>query len=79
MQSMTKIVISLIYKKGTWKKLYFKIDQHLARHFVYYVVCLSSPPHFLCRQIITTSGKRVEILIPLFLFSVELFLVLQNK
>ena len=29
------------------------IDQHLARHFVNYVACLSSPPHFLCSQIIT--------------------------
>ena len=32
---------------------YFKIDQHLVRHFVYYVACLLSPPHFLCSQIIT--------------------------
>ena len=31
----------------------FKIDQQLARHFVYYGACLSSPPLFLCSQIIT--------------------------
>ena len=30
----------------------FKIDQHLPRHFVYYVECFSSPPPFLCSQII---------------------------
>ena len=34
-------------------KRYFKIDQHLARHFVYNVNCLSSPPPFLCSQVIT--------------------------
>ena len=28
-------------------------DQYFARHFVYYVECLSSPPSFLCSQIIT--------------------------
>ena len=33
-------------------KRYFKIDKHFARHFVYYVECLSSPPPFLCSQII---------------------------
>ena len=31
-----------------------KIDQHLARHFKYNGGCLSSPPPFLCSQIITT-------------------------
>ena len=34
-------------------KGYFKIDQPLARHFVYYAQCLSSPPPFLCSLIIT--------------------------
>ena len=34
-------------------KRYFKIDQHLARYFVYNVECLSSHPPFLCSQIIT--------------------------
>ena len=34
-------------------KRYFKIDQHLARHFVYYVECLSSPSPFLSNQMIT--------------------------
>ena len=34
-------------------KRYFKIDQHLARYFVYYVECLSLPFPFLCSQIIT--------------------------
>ena len=34
-------------------KGYCKIDQHLARHLVYYVEFLSNPPPFLCRQIIT--------------------------
>ena len=34
------------------EKRYFKIDQHLVRHFVNYVECLSSTPSFLCSQII---------------------------
>ena len=34
-------------------KRYFRIDQHLAWHFVHYVECLSSPTLFLCGQIIT--------------------------
>ena len=34
-------------------KRYSKIDQHLALHFMYNGVCLSSPPPFLCSQIIT--------------------------
>ena len=48
---------------------YSKIDQHLARHFLYYVERISSPPPFLCSQIITPflliqepSEKRVGIL-----------------
>ena len=36
-----------------FKKRYLKIDQHLTWYFVYYVECLSSPPPFLCSQIIT--------------------------
>ena len=32
-------------------KRYFKVDQHLTRHFVYHIECLSSP--FLCCKIIT--------------------------
>ena len=35
-------------------KRYFKIDLHLARHFVYYVECFSSPPPFQCNKIITS-------------------------
>ena len=35
------------------KDIFKYIDQHLARHFVYDVECLSSPPPFLCSQIIT--------------------------
>ena len=35
------------------KDMYFKIDQHLAWFFVYYVECLLSPPPFLCSQIVT--------------------------
>ena len=34
-------------------KRYFKIDQHLAWHFVFYVECLSSLTPFICSQIIT--------------------------
>ena len=33
-------------------KRYFKIDQHLARHFEYYGECLLSLPPFLCSKII---------------------------
>ena len=38
---------------NSYNKRYFKIDQHSARHFVYFVECLSSPPLFLCSPIIT--------------------------
>ena len=34
-------------------KRYSKIDQHLAWHFKYNGACVSSPPPFLCSQIIT--------------------------
>ena len=34
-------------------KRYSKTDQHLAQHFEYNSACLSSPPPFLCSQIIT--------------------------
>ena len=34
-------------------KRYFEIDQQLARHFEYHCACLSSPPPFLCSQVIT--------------------------
>ena len=34
-------------------KRYLKVDQHLARHFVYFGECLSNPPLFLSSQIIT--------------------------
>ena len=34
-------------------KRYFKIDQHLARHFEYYCEFLSSAPLFKCSLIIT--------------------------
>ena len=39
--------------------LYFEIDQHLARH-VYDVECHSSPPPFLCSQIITPFTTNQE-------------------
>ena len=35
------------------RKIFFIIDHHLARHFLYYVECLSSPLPILCSQIIT--------------------------
>ena len=38
-------------------KRYSKIDQHLARNFEYYGACLSSPPPFQCKQIITPFLK----------------------
>ena len=41
------------------RKRYFKIDQHLARHFVYYVGYLSSHPPFQCSQIITPFLKSM--------------------
>ena len=37
---------------SVFPKKYSKIDQHLARHFRYNSACLSSPPPFLCGQII---------------------------
>ena len=40
-------------KAKVLKKRYFRIDQHLARHFVNYGEGLSSPPPFLCSQTIT--------------------------
>ena len=52
-------------------KRYSNIDQHLARHFEYYGACLSSPPLFLCSQLlpllkfnnIHQLGNRVVILV----------------
>ena len=49
-------------------KRYLKIDRQLARHFVYYVECLSSPPPFssqiitpfLNSMISTNQGKGLE-------------------
>ena len=41
------------------KKIYFKIDQHLARHFMYYGMYLSIPPPFLCSQIITSFPNPI--------------------
>ena len=40
-------------------KRYSKIDQYLARPFKYNVKCLSSPPLFLCSQIITPFYKSM--------------------
>ena len=40
-------------------KRYSRIDQHLARHFKYKGSCLSSPPPFLCSQIITPSSNSM--------------------
>ena len=41
------------------KKRYFRIDQHLARHFVNYSAGLSSPTPFLCSQTITPFYKSM--------------------
>ena len=56
-------------------KRYFRIDQHLARHFVIkYGAGLSSPPPFLQFNDLLQSGNRVGILVkcgipnPLFQF-----------
>ena len=69
-------------------KRYFKIDQYLGRHFVYHVECLSSPPPFLCSQIITpflnsmisTNQEKVlefqPIVKPLFLFQCRIYFLL---
>jgi hypothetical protein len=43
---------SMRIRCGHTHKRYFKIEQHLARHFVYYVERLSSLPPFLYIQII---------------------------
>ena len=40
-------------------KRYFKIDQHLARYFKYNGAGLSSPPPFLCSQIITPFSNSM--------------------
>ena len=69
------ILFSLIvHNSNELAKIYFKIDQQLARLFEYYGACLSSnppPPSFLCSEIITLflkfndlhqSGNRVVIL-----------------
>ena len=41
-------------------KKYIKIDQHLARHFEFYVECLSSPPPlFQYSQIITPFNNSM--------------------
>ena len=47
-QTMDDINIITLNFDGSGKR-YFKIDQHLARHFVYYVESLSSPSPFLYR------------------------------
>ena len=66
-------------------------DQYFARHFVYYVECLSSPPFFLCSQLIIPFlhqlsppiRKRVgilancETLIPLFLCRISFVWIYQ--
>ena len=40
-------------------KRYSKIDQLLARHFKYNSASLSSPPPFLCSQIITPFSNSI--------------------
>ena len=40
-------------------KRYSKIYQHLARHFKNNGACLSSPPLFLCSQIITSFSNSM--------------------
>jgi hypothetical protein len=40
-------------------KRYFRIDQHLARQLKYNGACLSSPPSFLCSQIVTLSSNSM--------------------
>ena len=46
--------IEYLSKKYCSKKIYFKIDQHLVRYFVYYGSCLLNPNSLLCSQIITS-------------------------
>ena len=48
-----KVHIFVLNNKYGILKRYLRIDQHLARYFVYYVEYLSSLPPFLCSQIIT--------------------------
>ena len=49
-QNIHIILLNII---GYYNKRYPKIDQHLTRHFKYSGAYLSSPPSFLCSQIIT--------------------------
>ena len=47
----------------TWEgifKRYFMIDEHLTRHFVYYVECLWSPPPFLWSMSTTLFNSMVS-------------------
>ena len=48
-----KVHVFVLNNKYGILKRYLRIDQHLARYFVYYVEYLSSLPPFLCSQIIT--------------------------
>ena len=70
-------------------KRYFRIDQHLARHFECKVECLSSPPPFLCSQIIIPflnsmtstnqeKGLDFETLVPYSCSSVETLLYIHQ-
>ena len=46
------LIASSYQIKQTKRYFIIIIDQHLARHFLYFVACLSSPLPFLCSQII---------------------------
>ena len=45
----------------TIQKIFYNLDQHLARHFEYNGSGLSSPPPFLCSQMITLFFKFNDI------------------
>ena len=57
----------LIESKIMYTKRYFEIDQHLARHCLYYDECINPTP-FLCSQLITpfldsiiTTNQEIEL------------------
>ena len=50
---------NLLFPMGVVFKRYYKIDQHSARHFKYNGVSFSSPPPFLCSQIITPFSNSM--------------------
>ena len=47
----------ILNESSKYIKKYFKIYQHLARHFKYNGWCLSSPPPFVFSEIITSFSN----------------------